>query len=132
GAQQEARQFVTERFGADFLPDEPPQYKTRSKGAQEAHEAIRPTQVDREPKAIAEFLSRDQLKLYTLVWQRFVASQMAAAVFDTMSVEIAAEGAQNQYLFRVSGSTLKFAGFLALYEEAKDEDNVPEVEEDAR
>jgi DNA topoisomerase-1 len=132
GAQQEARQFVTERFGADFLPDEAPQYKTRSKGAQEAHEAIRPTQADREPKAIAEFLSRDQLKLYTLVWQRFIASQMAAAVFDTMSVEIAAEGAQNQYLFRVSGSTLKFAGYLALYEEARDEDSVPEVEEDVR
>jgi DNA topoisomerase-1 len=132
GAQAEARAFVTERFGADFLPDESPQYKTRSKGAQEAHEAIRPTQADREPKVVAEFLSRDQLKLYTLIWQRFVASQMAAAVFDTMSVEIAAEGAQNQYLFRVSGSTLKFAGYLALYEEARDEDSVPEVEEDVR
>ena len=82
----------------------------------------------REPKAIAEFLTKDQLKLYTLVWQRFVASQMEAAVFDTLSVDIAAQGAQT-YLLRVAGSTLKFAGFLAVYHEARDEDAPPEEEE---
>ena len=122
-AQREAREFVTERYGPDFLPAEAPQYKTRSKGAQEAHEAIRPTQVTNDPKSIAEYLSRDQLKLYTLIWQRFVASQMAPAVFDTVSVDILAQGAAQQYLFRVSGSIVKFAGFLAVYEEARDEDS---------
>jgi DNA topoisomerase I len=131
-AQTEAREFVTERFGADYLPAEPPQYKTRAKGAQEAHEAIRPTQVAREPKAIAEFLTKDQLKLYTLVWQRFVASQMAPALFDTISVEIAAQGQTRPYLFRVSGSTMKFAGFLALYEETRDEDLARDEDEEAR
>jgi DNA topoisomerase-1 len=131
-AQTEARDFVTERFGADYLPDEPPQYKTRAKGAQEAHEAIRPTQVAREPKAIAEFLTKDQLKLYTLVWQRFVASQMAPALFDTISVEIAAQGQTQTYLFRVSGSAMKFAGFLALYEETRDEDLARDEDEEAR
>ena len=131
-AQAEARDFVTERFGAEYLPAEAPIYKTRAKGAQEAHEAIRPTQVAREPKTIAEFLTRDQLKLYTLVWQRFVASQMAPAVFDTLSVEILAQGQAQQYMFRVSGSTLKFPGFLALYEEARDEDIAPDEDAEAR
>ncbi len=131
-AQAEARKFVTERFGAAFLPETPPQYKTRAKGAQEAHEAVRPTQVDREPKSLAEFLSRDQLKLYTLIWQRFVASQMAPALYDTLSVDIVARGALRQYLFRVSGSTLKFAGFLAVYEEARDEDQAVDDEAEAR
>src|SRR5579859_575300 len=131
-AQKEAREFVTERFGAEYLPAEPPQYKTRSKGAQEAHEAIRPTLVAREPKSIASFLTRDQLKLYTLVWQRFVASQMAPAVFDTISVEIEAQGKTRLYLFRVSGSTMKFAGFLALYEETRDEDLARDEDEEAR
>ncbi len=130
-AQKEAREFVTERYGADYLPPEPPQYKTRSKGAQEAHEAIRPTLVEREPKALAEYLTKDQLRLYTLIWQRFVASQMAAAIFDTVSVDIAAQSAAQTYLFRVAGSTLKFAGFLAVYEEARDEDAAPDAEVDA-
>jgi DNA topoisomerase-1 len=131
-AQQEARRFVTERYGADYLPPEPPQYKTRSKGAQEAHEAIRPTLVEREPKSIAHYLTKDQLKLYTLIWQRFVASQMAAAIYDTVSVDIAARSAAQMYLFRVAGSTLKFAGFLAVYEEARDEDVAPEEEAEAK
>ncbi len=133
-AQQEAREFIAARYGAESLPAEPPQYKARAKGAQEAHEAIRPTLAAREPKAVAEFLTKDQLKLYTLVWQRFVASQMMAALYDTVSVEIEARGAapaETTYLFRVSGSTLKFAGFLAVYEEARDEDAVPEAEAEA-
>jgi DNA topoisomerase-1 len=126
-AQREAREFVTGRYGADYLPAEPPQYKTRSKGAQEAHEAIRPTLVAREPKSIAAHLSKEQLKLYTLIWQRFVASQMAAAIYDTISVDINARSAQ-VYLFRVSGSTLRFAGWLAVYEADKDEDALQEEE----
>jgi DNA topoisomerase-1 len=130
-AQQEARQFITGRYGAEYLPPTPPQYKTRSKGAQEAHEAIRPTQVGREPKMVTEFLTKDQLRLYTLIWQRFVASQMAAAIYDTLSVDIAAVSAAQNYLFRVAGSTLKFAGWLAVYEADKDEDNGVEEEAEA-
>ncbi len=130
-AQKEARDFVRGRFGADYLPAEAPQYKTRSKGAQEAHEAIRPTLVMREPKSLAQYLSKDQLKLYTLIWQRFVASQMAPAIFDTVSVDILAQG-QQAYLFRVAGSTLKFAGFLAVYHEARDEDAAPAEDEEEK
>jgi DNA topoisomerase I len=131
-AQQEARRFVTERYGAEYLPPEPPQYKTRSKGAQEAHEAVRPTLAEREPKAIAQYLTKDQLRLYTLIWQRFVASQMAAAIYDTVAVDIAARSATQNYLFRVAGSTLKFPGFLAVYEEARDEDAAPEEEAEVK
>lgn len=131
-AQQEAREYVGQRYGQDYLPAEPPRYKARAKGAQEAHEAIRPTLVVREPKSLTEYLTKDQLKLYTLVWQRFVASQMAAAIFDTVSVDIDAQGATIKYLFRVAGSTLRFAGFLAVYEEARDEDGAPDDEADAK
>ena len=97
-------------------------YKTRAVGAQEAHEAIRPTSVLRRPEKIKDQLSRDQFRLYQLIWQRFVASQMEAAVFDTLSVEVNAIQAKNEYLFRAAGSTLRFPGFLVVYEEAKDED----------
>ncbi|MCS6909168.1 MAG: type I DNA topoisomerase [Anaerolineales bacterium] len=128
-AQQEAREFIGARYGPEYLPAEPPQYKTRSKGAQEAHEAIRPTLVAREPKAIAEFLTKDQLKLYTLIWQRFVASQMTPAIYDTIAVDIAAQNKQ-AYLFRVTGSAVKFPGFLVVYEEARDEDAAVEEEAD--
>lgn len=126
-AQREAREFIGERYGADYLPAEPPQYRTRAKGAQEAHEAVRPTLVSREPKALAEFLTKDQARLYTLIWQRFVASQMTPAVYDTISVDIQAQNAQT-YVFRVAGSTVKFPGFLAVYEETRDEDAAPEEE----
>jgi DNA topoisomerase-1 len=130
-AQTEARAYIEGRYGADYLPPSPPQYRTRSKGAQEAHEAIRPTEAAREPKAIAGFLTKDQLKLYTLIWQRFVASQMTAAIYDTLAVDIAAQG-RAAYLFRVSGSTLKFAGFLVVYEETRDEDTAADDEAEAR
>jgi DNA topoisomerase-1 len=84
----------------------------------------------RYPEAIKEFLNRDQLRLYQLVWQRFVASQMEAAVFDTLSVEVTAKSAQHEYLLRASGSTVKFPGFLVVYEEAKDEDQVTAEDEE--
>jgi DNA topoisomerase I len=131
-AQQEARQFIGERYGEGFLPPEPPQYKTKSRGAQEAHEAVRPTSVLRQPESIKEYLSRDQFRLYQLIWQRFVASQMMAAVYDTLSVEVIGKSDGRQYLLRASGSTVKFIGFLVVYEEAKDEDQAPEESEDAR
>lgn len=120
-ALQEARAFISTTYGGDFLPAEPPQYKTRAVSAQEAHEAIRPTSVLRRPDEIKGFLTGDQFKLYQLIWKRFVASQMEAAVYDTISVEITATGKEN-YLFRASGSTLKFPGYLVVYEEAQDED----------
>jgi DNA topoisomerase I len=129
-AQVEARQFIGERYGDRFLPPEPPKYQTKAKGAQEAHEAIRPTSVMRHPDAVKEFLNRDQLRLYQLVWQRFVASQMEVAVFDTLSVEVTAKSAQHEYLLRASGSTVKFPGFLVVYEEAKDDDQVSEEDEE--
>jgi DNA topoisomerase-1 len=128
-AQAEARQFITERYGERFLPPEPPRYTAKSKGAQEAHEAVRPTSVLRQPDLIKEFLNRDQFRLYQLIWQRFVASQMEAAVFDTLSVEVTGVGA-SEYLLRASGSTVKFLGFMIVYEEAKDEDKPAEEEEE--
>jgi DNA topoisomerase-1 len=129
-AQAEARQFISERYGSSFLPPEAPKYVTKAKGAQEAHEAIRPTSVMRQPDAIKEFLNRDQFRLYQLVWQRFVASQMESAVFDTLSVEVTGKSPKHEYLLRASGSTVKFLGFLVVYEEAKDEDQAQEEEEE--
>jgi DNA topoisomerase-1 len=123
-AQSEAREFIQKRFGKDHLPAKAPVYKTRAKGAQEAHEAIRPTSVMREPDSIKHMLTSDQYRLYTLIWQRFVASQMASAVYNTLRVDIDAGTTQKDrpYHFRVSGSTVKFLGFLVLYEDARDED----------
>ena len=130
-AQAEARKFVAQKYGEEFLPPQPPQYKTRAKGAQEAHEAIRPTSVLRTPESIQSYLDREQYRLYDLVWRRFVASQMAPAVYDTITVDIPAgfpEVVEKPYLFRASGSSLRFKGFLAVYEEAADEDARPEEE----
>lgn len=130
-AQGEARSYITQRHGADFLPPEAPVYKTRAVGAQEAHEAIRPTSVFREPDQMKDSLSTDQFKLYRLIWQRFVASQMESAVYDTLTVEI--EGtSQHKYLFRSTGSTIKFRGFLVVYEEALDEDKAADPHENMK
>jgi DNA topoisomerase-1 len=130
-AQQEARDFILAQYGADYLPEKAPQYKTKARGAQEAHEAIRPTSVQRTPDSVKQYLSRDQLRLYTLIWRRFVASQMESAVYNTLRVDIQAlpPSGQPRYAFRASGSTLKFKGFLAVYEEARDED-LPSDEDD--
>jgi len=144
-AQAEARDFIAHRYGRDYLPPRPPQYKTKAKGAQEAHEAIRPTSVLREPSAVKSFLTRDQFRLYALIWQRFVASQMAPAIYDTISMDVIAGSEwqfadtkvltaqelsvisrQPKYLFRASGSRVKFPGFLAVYEESRDEDAAPD------
>jgi len=129
-AQDEARQFIRERYGAGFLPQEAPKYKTKVAGAQEAHEAIRPTSVLRQPDSLKEFLNRDQYRLYQLIWQRFVASQMSAAIFDTLSVDITGENQGHTYLFRASSSTVRFQGFLIVYEESKDEDLKTEEDEE--
>ena len=121
-AQSEARQFIAQRYGADFLPSTPPQYTKKVAGAQEAHEAIRPTAVLREPEKIKEYLNRDQFRLYQLIWQRFLASQMEAAVYDTLSVEVAGTSESHEYILRASGSSVRFPGYLIVYEEAQDED----------
>lgn len=124
-AQDQAREFITKRYGAGFLPEQPPVYKTKAKGAQEAHEAIRPTAVARDPEGVKEYLTRDQYRLYQLIWQRFVASQMEAALYDTLTVDVAAQTATHAYTFRANGATLRFQGFLVVYEEAADEDAQP-------
>ncbi len=113
----EVRRYIGERYGEALLPEKPNLYKSK-KGAQDAHEAIRPTSVFRDPDSIAPYLDRDELKLYRLIWTRFVASQMPPAVFDETIVEIEA----GRYLLRARGSVLKFNGFLALYEEGRDEE----------
>ncbi|HET9222599.1 MAG TPA: type I DNA topoisomerase [Roseiflexaceae bacterium] len=132
-AQVEAREVIQKRYGADYLPEKPPVYRTKSKGAQEAHEAIRPTSSQRLPEALHGRLSNDQRRLYDLIWKRFIASQMAAAVFDSTSVDIGAgkalspnppaAGAEHvdPYTFRATGSVLKFPGFLAVYNVSLDE-----------
>jgi DNA topoisomerase-1 len=129
-AQKETRDFVAAKYGADFLPPEPPQYKTKTIGAQEAHEAIRPTSVMREPEKVKPFLDVPMFKLYNLIWQRFVASQMEAAVYDTLQVEVTGKTDAHEYLLRASGSAVKFPGFLVVYEEAKNEDVKREEEEE--
>jgi DNA topoisomerase I len=146
-AQDEAREVIQARYGAEYLPEKPPVYRTKAKGAQEAHEAIRPTSSRRSPEALRGHLSSEQQRLYDLIWKRFIASQMAAAVFDSTTVDIAAwtkdeaRSTKNQslddtrpsssvirpssdeppYIFRATGSVLKFPGFLAVYNVSLDE-----------
>jgi len=139
----EVRAYIKEKYGADFVPAKPPVHKTRAVKAQEAHECIRPTSVRREPDAIKDYLDKDQYRLYQLIWKRFVASQMKPAIFDVTSVDIKAgqlgpEGIVSSgnalksfldalpYLFRVTGSTIVFPGFLLVYEQAKDEESKTE------
>jgi DNA topoisomerase I len=113
---QEVRQYIGEKYGKDYLPENPIAYKSR-KTAQEAHEAIRPTSLKYGPEAVKPFLPKDQLALYELIWNRFVACQMNPAVYDQTAIDIEA----GKYLFRATGSILLFAGFMALYIEATEE-----------
>jgi len=112
----EVRGFIADSYGKEFLPEAPNVYKSK-KEAQEAHEAIRPTSVARHPDEIKKYLQEDEFKVYKLIWQRFVASQMNPAVFDQTSVDIEAKAAKESFTFRVTGSVLKFEGFLKVYEE---------------
>jgi DNA topoisomerase I len=131
-ALQEIRGFVRERYGADQVPAEARVYKTRSKNAQEAHEAVRPTSVRRTPADVRRYLSADQAKLYELIWKRTVACQMVPALIDTVSVELIC-GEQNR--FRATGSSIAAPGFMAVYSESRDEDARPaegQEEEDER
>jgi DNA topoisomerase-1 len=123
-ALQEVRQFIAEKFGPEYLPEKPNVYKSR-KTAQEAHESIRPTSLKYDPAAVKSFLNKDQLALYELIWNRFVACQMNPAVYDQTLVDIQA----GKYLFRATGSILLFPGFMALYIETADENVAGEDQE---
>ena len=114
-AQTEARDYIVERFGEPYAPEKPRQVVR--KGAQDAHEAIRPTSVRRHPDEIKQHLSAEQYRIYRLIWQRFLASQMMPAVFDVVTADIAA----GDMIFRATGSTVKFQGFMKVYTEGKDD-----------
>ncbi|MGA1825318.1 MAG: type I DNA topoisomerase [bacterium] len=111
-SQDETREYIKAKFGNAYMPPKPRHFKGK-KGTQDAHEAIRPTSIWRDPESIKPFLEEDEYKLYKLIWRRFLASQMADALFDVTTIEIEA----NDYLFRASGSVMKFEGFLKIYKE---------------
>lgn len=112
-----ARSFILSRYGEAYYPDKPRRYKTKS-GAQDAHEAIRPSDVRLDPESIRKDLTAEQYKLYKLIWSRFLACQMASAVYDSVSIDVESAG----YLFRANHSSMKFSGYAAVYEEGRDED----------
>jgi DNA topoisomerase-1 len=115
----EVREFIKSQYGDSYLPEQPNTYKEK-KEAQAAHEAIRPTSAMRHPDQIKQYLKEDEFKVYKLIWQRFVASQIMPAVFDQTTVDIEAKGTSETFWFRVTGSVLKFDGFLKVYEESKE------------
>ncbi|MEM5768092.1 MAG: type I DNA topoisomerase, partial [Bacillota bacterium] len=114
-AQQEARGYIESKFGKEYVPEKPPLYI--SKRGQDAHEAVRPTYIEYEPESVKAFLSRDQFRLYKLIWERFIASQMSPAVMDALTIDITA----GEYLFRATGAQIKFPGFMVLYIEGQDD-----------
>ena len=119
-ALDEARQYILKTYGKDFLPPQPKVYSTQ-KSAQDAHEAIRPSTMAHPPESIQQYLTKEQFLLYQLIWRRFLASQMMPAVYDTVSADIT--GGSNGIIVRATGSQMKFQGFLAVYEERKDDDD---------
>ncbi|HTB17334.1 MAG TPA: type I DNA topoisomerase [Bryobacteraceae bacterium] len=128
-ALDEVRGLIQDRYGAPFVPAAPNVYKSK-KDAQDAHEAIRPSSSRRTPDDLAPFLQEDELKLYRLIWMRFVASQMMPAVFDQTTIDVAAKGKDGaNYMFRATGSVPKFNGFLDVYKESKDEKDSDDEEE---
>ncbi|MBO8159337.1 type I DNA topoisomerase [Thermosyntropha sp.] len=116
-AQKEALEFIVEEYGKEFVPEVPNEYKTK-KTSQDAHEAIRPTSVSRTPESIKEYLTRDQYKLYKLIWERFVASQMSPALYDTLAVDIEA----GEYNLRATSSQIKFMGYKKVYNDIEEEE----------
>src|ERR1700719_4453380 len=131
-ALDEVRGMIAERYGVDYRPEKPNFYKSK-KDAQDAHEAIRPTSALRTPESVAGFLADDEAKLYALIWQRFVASQMTPAVFDQTTIDVDAKGKDGAaYLFRATGSVEKFNGFLRVYKEGKDAKDEDDEEEKSK
>ena len=120
-ALKDARDYIAERYGKEFLPGSPNIYKSK-KDAQDAHEAVRPTSLAYTPELVERYLAEDEMKLYRLIWNRFVASQMLPALFDQTTIDVAAKGNNGlDYLFRATGSVPKFEGFLKIYQEGKDQ-----------
>jgi DNA topoisomerase-1 len=121
-AREAARRVIVSRYGGDFYPTKPNFYRTRAKGAQEAHEAIRPTDPARAPEDVRAYLSPQQFNIYRLIWQRFIASQMAQAVLDVTQVDVLGTppNSPNAYTFRANGSVIRFPGFLEVYREGRD------------
>ena len=118
---RDVRDFIGERYGREFLPDSPNFYKSK-KGAQDAHEAVRPTSMAYAPDVVDKYLQEDERKVYRLIWNRFVASQMMPALYDQTTIDVSAKGKNgDDYLFRATGSVLKFEGFLKVYQEGKDQ-----------
>ncbi|MDQ3541330.1 MAG: type I DNA topoisomerase [Chloroflexota bacterium] len=136
-AQQAARAVISTRFGVEYVPDRPPIYTKKSKGAQEAHEAIRPTAPQRDPMSVKKQLSNPQFRLYQLIWQRFMASQMAPAVLDNTRVDVGAgsdaqiNASKAPYVFRATGSIVKFNGWMAVYQQGRDEGDTDELDRGA-
>ncbi|MEK3786577.1 type I DNA topoisomerase [Paenibacillus sp. FSL K6-1230] len=121
-AQEEAKEYIVGQYGDAFVPETPRQYAKKSANAQDAHEAIRPTSMLRDPDTMKPFLSRDQLRLYKLIWERFMASQMSSAIMDTLSVDITA----GDTVFRANGSKVRFPGFMKVYVEGNDDGKTEE------
>ncbi len=138
-AQQAAREVIAQRFGAEHLPERPPVYARKAKGAQEAHEAIRPTSPARTPESVKPFLTSQQFRVYQLVWQRFIASQMRPALLDQTGVDVAAgqpgeisDLEHPPFTFRATGSVVRFPGFMAVYSAGRDDgDEADELEKGA-
>ncbi|MEF2244575.1 MULTISPECIES: type I DNA topoisomerase [unclassified Paenibacillus] len=121
-AQEETKTFIEQKYGADYVPEQPRVYTKKNSNAQDAHEAIRPTSALREPDAMKSFLTRDQFRLYKLIWERYISSQMSSAVLDTMTVDLKT----GDVMFRAAGSKIKFAGFMKVYVEGNDDETVEE------
>ncbi len=131
--QDQTREFIAAKYGENFVPSKPNIYKSKVKGAQEAHESIHPTDVNRTPQSVKQYLTPDQYKLYELIWLRFVASQMSEAVFNTVTIDITA-GKKEDCVLRAGGRTVKFPGYLSIYKDEEETDNeetalLPELSE---
>ncbi len=120
--QEQTKEFIGKKYGAQFVPAKPNIFKSKVMGAQEAHEAIHPTDVRRTPQNLKPFLTTDQYKLYELIWLRFVASQMADAVFNTVTIDIAAQS-EKECMLRATGRTVKFPGYLSVYKDPEEEND---------
>ena len=120
------RNFVTDNYGPNYLPEKPRIYKSKAKNAQEAHECIRPTNINQTPKDIKKYITNEEFKLYEIIWQRAVSSQMASAILDQVAVDIVNE--DKKISLRANGSTIKFLGMYKVYQEVKDDDKVEEKE----
>ncbi|MCA9832567.1 MAG: type I DNA topoisomerase [Thermomicrobiales bacterium] len=135
--QHETRDVIAATFGADYVPEKLPFYKSRAKGAQEAHEAIRPTNPARDPQSVKSILSAPQFKLYNLVWQRYMASQMAPALLDSTRADIGAgkevevKAGNAPFIFRATGSIVTFQGWMAVYQTGRDEGDTDELDKGA-